>query len=407
MNGFTVQRGLLTSLVLATLLLVISLSGITAQSRLPGLSFPAFNARTKIDQNLETHDLLDDVSNATLGFEKIFVVNLASRTDRRDAATLAAALTGLQFEFVKAVTHVDKKFLPPPGTDKVNLKFGALAAWRSHANILRRIVEENITSALILEDDADWDIRIKAQMRDFARASRRLLQPLSNGTDEAWKERTPELNERASEPSPVNVLPDDANITEPTTSPYGDIDRWDMLWIGHCGVALPHPDNSTATLPSTRVVIPNDTTVPPSHAIQKEFSDTQLVMQYPDHTRVVAQTRTGTCSLAYGVSQLGARKLLWETAIRALTGPMDMMYRSMCDGTYGREMITCLSPSPALFGHHRPAGDPSTWSNIDDLKDAVQRDYPTSGNVRWGARFNTYELLSGGTEYFDPFMEGQ
>ncbi|KAM3413514.1 hypothetical protein BST61_g11503 [Cercospora zeina] len=401
MNCFTVQRGVLTSLVLATLLLVISLSGITVQSHLSGFSFPS-TAKFNQAGSIAPHDLLDDVVNATLGFQKIFVVNLATRTDRRDSAALAAALTGLQFEFVDAVTHVNKKFLPPPGAGKVDLKPGGLAAWRSHANILRRIVEENITSALILEDDADWDIRIKAQMRDFAKASRRLLQPLSNGTDQVLK-YSPELSERTSRLSPVNVILADANTTEPTTSPYGDVERWDMLWIGHCGVALPYPNNSTATLPSTRVVIPNDMTVPPSHAIQHEFSDKQLLVEYPSHTRVVAQTRGGTCSLAYGVSQLGARKLLWETAIRALTSPMDMMYRSLCDGTYGRKMITCLSPSPALFGHHRPAGDPSTWSNIDDITETKESEYPTSGNVRWGARFNIHELLNGGTEYFDPF----
>lgn len=39
------------------------------------------------------------------------------------------------------------------------------------------MIEQRISLALILEDDADWDIRIKRQMRDFAKASRLLVQP--------------------------------------------------------------------------------------------------------------------------------------------------------------------------------------------------------------------------------------
>ncbi|CAK1360694.1 hypothetical protein CB0940_06691 [Cercospora beticola] len=409
MRHLFARQMLLASSALATLLLVILILGVAKHPSLPGFQFAEWNITATHNDTTAPAlpELLDDVANATLGFQKIFVINLASRTDRRDSATLAATLTGMKFEFVEAVTHVDQKFMPP-GAEDVDLKEGAAAAWRSHVNILRRIVDENISSALILEDDADWDIRIKSQMRDFARASRRLLQPLVNGTDQS-------LEARFSRPLPVNYVLGDANTTEPMTSPYGDLDLWDMLWIGHCGVSLPLPGNASAIssqarvmLPkemTARVMIPNDITVPPRKYIEREFSDRQLVSQYPDYTRVVARTRGGTCSLAYGVSQAGARKLLWETGIRALTAPMDLMYRSLCDGTFGRDMINCLSPSPALFGHYRPPGSSSTWSNIDDLSDEEQKDYPTSGNIRWGARFNIHNMVNGKTDYWDPFED--
>lgn len=94
--------------------------------------------------------LLDDVANATLGvrttaspsahdlltleqFQKIFIINLASRTDRRDAASLAAALTGLQVEFVDAATQIDDKAWPPGGI-KTKLNAGGAGNWRSHMN---------------------------------------------------------------------------------------------------------------------------------------------------------------------------------------------------------------------------------------------------------------------------------
>lgn len=32
--------------------------------------------------------------------------------------------------------------------------------WRSHANAWKKIVHENIETALILEDDLDWDVNV-------------------------------------------------------------------------------------------------------------------------------------------------------------------------------------------------------------------------------------------------------
>jgi len=83
------------------------------------------------------------------------------------------------------------------------------------------VVRRNLTSALILEDDADWDVRIKEQLFEYAHASRALLQPLSNdhSTYVDWTYPTPQ---DAASPGPIldfNQLPSTIN---PTTSPYGD-----------------------------------------------------------------------------------------------------------------------------------------------------------------------------------------
>lgn len=69
-------------------------------------------------------------------FQKIFVINLLSRTDHRDAASLAAAFTGLQLEFVDGVTDIDPKAFPP-GQEEVKLDAGGAGNWRSHMNVLR------------------------------------------------------------------------------------------------------------------------------------------------------------------------------------------------------------------------------------------------------------------------------
>ena len=67
-------------------------------------------------------------------FQKIFVINMEARYDHRDSMSLAAALSGLQVEYVGGVSEVDTKYLPPGGGSKSG---GSLFAYRAHMNVLR------------------------------------------------------------------------------------------------------------------------------------------------------------------------------------------------------------------------------------------------------------------------------
>lgn len=70
-------------------------------------------------------------------FQKIFVINLPSRTDHRDSMSLAAALSDIDIEYIDGVTEVLEKTLPPGGKE-TNLSKGSLGAWRAHVNVLRK-----------------------------------------------------------------------------------------------------------------------------------------------------------------------------------------------------------------------------------------------------------------------------
>ncbi|PPJ53105.1 hypothetical protein CBER1_11674 [Cercospora berteroae] len=329
------------------------------------------------------------------------MINLPTRTDRKDAGALAAALTGLNVDFVEAVSHVAEKALPPGGKE-TNLNSGGAGAWRSHMNVIRTIVEQNISSALVLEDDADWDIRIKRQMQDFAKASRLLIQPLS-GTDNEYLDPTwPQPDAWNSEP-PSFEVDNETSTVVPMTSPYGDLSRWGMLWLGHCGCRFPWAEDKN--VPIGRAIISDDETVPARKHINIEFGDTQLVDQYPDHTRVVARSRVNTCTLAYAVSQDGARRMLYEFGIHRVTDPLDMMYRALCDGVSGRDLMTCLSPQPALFNHHRPAGPKSSWSDISGSHGNDSVEIPYSINIRWATRVNFPQLVNGDTDYYESYPD--
>lgn len=254
------------------------------------------------------------------------------------------------------------------------------------------MIEQNVTSALILEDDADWDIRIKHQMRDFAKASRLLVQPMSGTLDRFLDPTHPQPK---GDETPQNFDIEKDVTDEPSTSPYGDIDRWDLLWVGHCGSRFPRA--SDKNVPLGRAAIYDDETVPEPQHVTMQFGDSELVDTYPAHTRVVSRAWENTCTVGYGISLPGARRLLYELSVNKMTGPTDMMLRAVCDGSERRPVQTCLSVQPQLFQHHRPVGQTSSFSDISDHGDDYNEKAFTR-NVRWSTRLNLRKLVDGLTD---------
>lgn len=80
----------------------------------------------------------ETIYNETLGFEKIFVVNLPERTDKRDAMSLTAALTDIKLTWSSAMrgTSVPDKALPL-GIDRATWRDGGIGSWRSQMNVIR------------------------------------------------------------------------------------------------------------------------------------------------------------------------------------------------------------------------------------------------------------------------------
>lgn len=262
-----------------------------------------------------------------------------------------------------------------------------------------RIVEQNITSALILEDDIDWDIRIKSQMTTFARASRLLVQPLPQTNDQFLD---PTRQQPITDQSYTDFHLENHTVSAPSDSPYGDSSRWDLLWLGHCGCRFPRSSDENA--PLGRVVISNDTTVPEPHHLDMEFGGGELLTQYPAHTRVVSRARVNSCSLAYGISQPGARRFLYELGVHKMSNTNDIMFRFVCDGIDGRGLGTCLTVQPQLFQHHRPVGPRTGFSDINKYDDGYN-DRATTGNIRWSVRVNFPQLMSGETDYYDSYPD--
>jgi hypothetical protein len=261
----------------------------------------------------------------------------------------------------------------------------------------------------VLENDVDWDLRIKTQMKQFAQASRLLLQPLRDtkpGSKAQFLDPTNPAPRSGDEPTSFDVHDQGlANRTlPPQTSPYGDLDRWDMLWLGHCGARFPYAKDRNT--PLARAVISDDETVPEKQHIAVEFGDNQLLEQYPHHTRVVSRARDNLCSLGHAFSQQGARRFLYEMAVRKLTDPTDVSFRQLCQGEGGRALATCLSVQPQLFQHHRARGSRASESDISSHGDDFN-EHGYTENVRWSTKLNIPRLIEGRTDWIDIYPDGR
>lgn len=239
--------------------------------------------------------------------------------------------------------------------------------------MFRRVVHNNYTSALIMEDDVDWDVRLKSLLRDFAVSSNTLAHSNASTTFE------------------FSNLP---QTTPPKVSPYGD--DWDLLWLGHCGMALP---------PTEIVVHSNDSSVPEPQYLYSWEKARSPLEEYPPHTRIVMrQSTVPVCSLAYAISQRGARKLLYGLGLKKLDAPFDVMLRAWCQGSDGYEQQICPGVLPQLFDHHRCRGPESVDSDISKPSEGY-RNKPMTLNIRWSVRMNMEKMLRGETDYDDQYPD--
>ncbi|KAF1968409.1 hypothetical protein BU23DRAFT_602299 [Bimuria novae-zelandiae CBS 107.79] len=387
-----------------------------------------------------------DIMNATLGFQKILVLNLRFRTDRRDAITLAAATSNMQLDFVDGVTGdgIKQSAYPPP-VENIKLPSGIRGSWRTHMNALQRVVEQNLTTALIFEDDVDWDVRILQNLQRFALASR-FLSGNKEVLSSSSRYKIENVDNVETEETAFRILSDNRTMahlpsmslssvyrrshhpSHHTNSPYGDPSHWDVLWIGHCGAGFPRysplhkkPEVTTANVILTNA---NDETVPAQrHLKAHPFQDSldPLADAYPPHTRIYHRSTGGElCTVAYAVSQRGAQRLLHQFGVKGWNGIFDAELGRWCAGEDpdmgpnhrpspsrkgkkdGMERI-CLASQPPIFAHHHPMDGES---DIGGLGGGYATKFGTK-YLRLSVRMNLERIVMGwkGKELVDQWPD--
>ncbi|KAI1875158.1 hypothetical protein JX265_004216 [Neoarthrinium moseri] len=283
---------------------------------------------------------------------------------------LAGAVSNLNFTWLDGIdeTMGVSKTVEDDGAPS-RQSAGARGSWRAHMNAIQAIVDQGLESALIMEDDIDWDVRLKSQMRSFSTAVRAWL---SRTEPSAWsqghKETAQEVADRVT--TPIPFFP----VADKNRSPYGS--GWDVLWLGHCGTEFPSSHQS-----QRRISIPDDTTVPaPRHLKPHPFAlNDPLGELYPPHTRVVHASSGTVCTLAYAVSRRGAKRLQQQFGPAAFTKQWDLALGDWCDdGTESSETGAgpagdhagngedetgnrplCLTVQPPIVNHYHAQGGSS------------------------------------------------
>lgn len=272
-------------------------------------------------------------------------------------------------------------------------------------------MKNNLETALIIEDDVDWDINIHQQMIDFAATTRALTQPLYGWSLFSYADPAFE-NPTAYDGQPPDLDFDALPRTvPPKRSPYGD--NWDVLWIGHCGAMAPNVSLSnnglgelSKQLRRGRVVHRNDPTVPERDSISILEQEVDPRETVPEHSRITHYPLHQFCTFAYAVSQKGARRILYELGLRKFDLPFDLMLRDICIGHGRPRNAICLTVEPALVHTHK-SGRHSTHSDIDttEQNDHSLFEKPFTRNIRHSVRLNLANLLSEMKPVFDQYPD--
>ena len=234
----------------------------------------------------------------------------------------------------------------------------SVGSWRAHLNFAQTIVRDRLSTALLFEDDADWDISFKSQLELFAAGSRVL------------------------------------STTPPTDkphSPYGD--DWDLLWLGHCGIRR-QPNDSQV------FVIDNDPAVPPPNH-RGNFGGKPDMTSYANSTRIVFRCGGGLCVYAYALSFRGAQKMLLRQNTREGYAPFDLSLDNMCRNDPD---FYCLSVFPQIIDSHKAAGPHNRDSDLGDMsqvKEVRKKGY--TFNIVRSVRLNVKQLIMGrGGDELEP-----
>lgn len=290
------------------------------------------------------------VRNETLGFQKVIVLGLKDRPDKHDALTISSSLTGFDITWLEGVKFDDlsPKAVPEAWDFERDPK-NTVGCWRAHLNAMQYIVDNHIQSALIMEDDTDWDWFLKDQLETFSQAVSELQAPASS-----------------------------------SDSPYGG--SWDMLWPGHCRIGPTDDDQDIH-------FVGNDPTVPPLPFRHSKWRQKHILPATTSNTtRSVFKAYAGMCAYAYALSYEGARKILGSLSLGQDSKVLDVGLSDMCRQTHIKP-FDCYGIYPPLFSSHRFAGSRNRDSDIQSHSNAVHPEH--TYDVVFSVTQNAQRLLAG------------
>ena len=239
--------------------------------------------------------------NFHLQFQKLLVPS--SEPGWRTRGIQAAAnLTGIHFtippqhnpeELIAAFEDIGLGSATTP-------EHGSASAWVARLDMLKYIIASGLETAFIVEDDVDWDVRIKDQ-----------IQLISDNVRNYTK------------------CPDS------DSAPYGT--DCDVLWLGHCGSIIED------WIPAPRIYA-DHTRIPTDQ--YASFSTGSLRDHLPEGYRQIQVSTLTVCIFGYGVTEDSAQKILTLLA-RGADEAFDVALSQKCR----EKELRCLVMNPQIMNH--------------------------------------------------------
>jgi hypothetical protein len=207
---------------------------------------------------------------------------------------------------------------------------GSALAWLGHLNALQWFLESNLSTALIIEDDVDWDLHIRHHQVPLVASEMRNL-----------------LSANPAEPDDHFAAIREHNREQ---SYWGDMTQWEVLYLGHCGdyfdlkywQDLPHSIFHDPSLPRMEFLHPETQTWLREAGIGSK-------------QRMVHRSKQPLCSFAYAVNRKSAERMLAELAREEEghgTWSFDVRLLEACRDLGWK----CWTANPELF-HHQDEHD--------------------------------------------------
>ncbi|KAK9496284.1 hypothetical protein V1508DRAFT_408192 [Lipomyces doorenjongii] len=268
-------RATILSLLLVTSIVILTVSHQSLNSLSP--------AAESVDLRSSAHQaaLAKHARNASLGFGEIVYISMPDRTDRQDAMNLLASSSGLKLKLSPGVngSHVSPKAIPDEAPQ--GIRPSVLGCYRAHANAWRYLLESDMDSILIFEDDLDWNPNIKDTMET-------LSMQMQNSKI------------RVKEPSDY----------ERANAPYG-LD-WDILYVGSWRHGT-HPDYRDVTQIWDDPDLPDGAILNSGikYSVGQALKDYGLTDEEFGKKRVLAPSYWTLKTTAYAITRQGAQRLLF------------------------------------------------------------------------------------------------
>lgn len=218
-------------------------------------------------------------------------------------------------------------------------------------------MKKNIATALILENNADWDMRIHEIVPKIIHAVNQTSRP-------------PFFNR------PSGLVGD-------SFLPYRN--HWDVLWMGHCGT---HGKNGRV------YQYPDDTVPPPMHEYTSPSISKPSSKLHVHGTRVVFEPWRTSCSVGYAISHQGAVKL--RKFFESATGSLDIELSGLCAT---QSTLTCYSVWPQVMTPVLSTEDVARPLSETVSGDHIRHTTPwtilTGPSLKYSARRNAHVVNQG------------